>query len=295
MSLDLIARWNRLVGETYCSDDKAFLFYSLIKIHRPARILEIGTGVGVCSLFMAQAVKENGEGRVYTVDNGADWAEFYPTYWTDRIKPDETFGPLLDPDFFDFMRKLAARVEVADHISFVKGELSLADAEPLDASASPALAEALAGPIDFVFCDIDHRPLACLGTLAKFLPLLSPSASIFIDAAPTQLTSHLTLVETVRQLNAGKVPAYFLVGADEQRAAALRDRVQSSCFQLVPIVERRERDGNSVAWIRVEPANVFPYPLSAMRGLNPDKPAARLPGKTLEAFFGADPRGDQTD
>jgi predicted O-methyltransferase YrrM len=295
MSLDLLVRWNKLLGEVYCSDDKAFLFYSLVKMQRPARILEIGTGVGVCSLFMALAAKENGAGTVFTVDNGSDWAEFYKSFFTDRIGPDATFGPLLDADFFSFMRKLAVRAELVDHIRFVNAELSLADAEPLDASQSPALAEALAEPIDFVFCDIDHRPLACLGALAKFLPLLSPSASIFIDAAPTQLTSHLTLVETVRQLNEGKVPAYFLVGADEKRAAAIRDRVQASCFQLVPLVERRERDGNSVAWIRVEPANVFPYPLSAMRGMNPDKPTARLPGKTLEAFFGADPRGDQTD
>jgi predicted O-methyltransferase YrrM len=295
MSLDLLVRWNKLLGEVYCSDDKAFLFYSLIKMQRPARIVEIGTGVGVCSLFMAQAAKENGTGSVFTIDNGSDWAEFYQTFYSDRIRPDETYGPLLDADFFSFMRKVAARVELADHINFVKAELSLADAEPLDTSESPALAEALAGPIDFLFCDIDHRPVACLGTLAKFLPLLAPSASIFIDAAPTQLTSHLTLVETVRQLNAGKVPAYLLVGADERRTAALRERVQSSCFQLVPLVERKERDGNSVAWIRVEPANVLPYPLSAMRGINPDKPAARLPGKTLETFFGADPRGDQTD
>jgi predicted O-methyltransferase YrrM len=295
MSLDLLVRWNQLVGETYCSDDKAFLFYSLVKIHRPARILEIGTGVGVCSLFMAQAAKENGAGTVFTVDNGSDWAEFYQSYWTDRIKPDETYGPLLDADFFSFMHNVAARLGVAEHIRFVNAELSLADAEPLDASETPALAEALAGPIDFVFCDIDHRPVACLGTLAKFLPLLSPSASIFIDAAPTQLASHLTLVETVRQLNAGKVPAFLLVGADERRATSIRDRVQASSFQLVPFVERRERDGNSFAWIRVEPANVFPYPLSAMRGMDPDKPAARLPGKTLEAFFGTNPRGDQTD
>jgi hypothetical protein len=91
------------------------------------------------------------------------------------------------------------------------------------------------------------------------------------------------------------VPAYLLAGADERRARAIRDRVQSSTFQLVPLVERKERDGNSVAWIRVEPANIFPYPLSAVRGMNPDKPTARLPGSALETFFGANPRGDHED
>src|SRR4051812_39275157 len=115
-------------------------------MQRPARILEIGTGVGVCSLFMAQAAKENGTGTGFTVDNGSDWAEFYQSYWTERIGPDETYGPLLDADFFSFMRKVAARAEVADHIRFVNAELSLSDAEPLDASETPALAEALAGP-----------------------------------------------------------------------------------------------------------------------------------------------------
>ena len=60
MSLDLLVRWNKLLGEVYCSDDKALLFYSLVKMQRPAHILEIGTGVGVCSLFMALAAKETG-------------------------------------------------------------------------------------------------------------------------------------------------------------------------------------------------------------------------------------------
>jgi predicted O-methyltransferase YrrM len=285
-----LSEWNRLVGETFDSEDKALFFYSLIKMQKPERILEIGTGVGVSSLYMAHAVKENGIGHVWTIDNGSQWREFYTPYFTDRIKPSPRFAPLIEPDFFATMKRVAREVGLEQHISFLEGQLALNDVEPLDA---PVLEEALAGPLDFVFSDIDHRPDACLGILAKFLPLLSPAASIFIDSAPTQLASYLTLEQTIAQLNAGKVPAFFLAGSDPAHRRRMRDLIAARRFTLVSFTEAKERDGNSFAWIKVEPVNVFPAPYTAMRGLNPEKPKARLGGEHLRALF-ADP-GDSEE
>jgi predicted O-methyltransferase YrrM len=286
MTNPLLEEWSRLVGETYDSVDKSLFFYSLVKMQEPRALLEIGTGVGVCSLYMAQAVKENGAGHVYTVDNGEHWNEFYEPYFTDRIKASANFAPALDRDFFTTMARVAEKVGLSEHISVIDGALTLNDADELTAESHPFLEKALAQPLDLVFCDIDHRPDACLGTLTKILPLLAPSASIFIDSAPTYLASYLALEQTVAQLNAGKVPAFFLVGDDEKRRQRLRELVASRRFTLMHVTERKERDGNSFAWIKVEPVNIFPSPLTAMRGISPDKPKARVPGQMLRDLFG---------
>lgn len=289
MSSAPLAEWNHLVGETFESENKAPFFHALIKMQKPECLLEIGTGVGVSSFYMAQAVKENGKGHVWTVDNGSQWKEFFEPYFTDRIRRSETFGPLIDPDFFVSMRRIAERLGLAEHITFLEGEVTLADAGALDVESYPFLEPALRAPLDLVFCDIDHRPEACLGILAKFLPVVAPSASIFIDSAPTFLASHLTLEHTLRQLERSKVPAFFLVGADAKRERRLRDLISSRRFSMVPITERLDRDGNSMAWIRIEPENFLPSPLTAMRGLVPDKPKLRVSGDKVAQFFAPEP------
>jgi len=286
MANQRLEEWSSLVGETYGSVDKAVFFYSLVKMQQPRAMLEIGTGVGVCSLYMAQAVKENGAGHVFTLDNAEQWDEFYTPYFTDRVKPSPRFAPLLDRDFFTTMERVAGEVGLAEQITFLDGALTLADAEELSAESHPFLAPVLARPLDFVFCDVDHRPDACLGILTKFLPLLSPTASIFIDSAPTYLPSYLALEQTVAQLNAGKVPAFFLVGEDEKRKERLRALTASRRFTLMHMTERKDNEGNSFAWIKVEPVNIFPSPLTAMRGMVPDKPKALVPGDRLRALFG---------
>jgi predicted O-methyltransferase YrrM len=283
----VLAEWNRLLGETYSSEDKASFFYALIKMQKPQRLLEIGTGVGVCSLFMAQAVKENGSGHVFTLDNGTEWDKHFEPYFTDRIRPSPTFAPLLERDFFATMQRLAEKAELGDRISFLQGELSVTDVEPITAEDHPFLASALAAPLDLVFCDIDHSPVGCLGILTKFLPLLAPAASIFIDSASTFLPSYLALEHTVAQMNAGKVPAFMLASSDPGTRRRLRDLVAARRFTLIHLTEHKERNGNGFAWLKVEPANLFPAPLTAMRGLIAEKPTARVSGEKLRALFAA--------
>jgi hypothetical protein len=173
-------------------------------------------------------------------------------------------------------RALAAELELADRVTFLNAELSLTDA---GASEEAGLAEALDGPIDLLYADFDHYPHAVLSVLAKFLPAMAPSASIFIDSAATYLPSFLALRATVDQLNRSKVPAIFLTpNASRKR---LQEIVSTREFTLVALPEQKDRNQNGLVWIRIEPANIVPYPLTRMRGLF----SAPLSGAALRAFF----------
>ena len=54
---------------------EAWLLYGLVRALRPERILEIGTGYGFSTLHLVQAVKDNGRGKIWTVEIRADRQE----------------------------------------------------------------------------------------------------------------------------------------------------------------------------------------------------------------------------
>ena len=51
---------------------EAWLLYGLVRALCPERILEIGTGYGFSTLHLAQACKDNGGGKVWTIEVRAD-------------------------------------------------------------------------------------------------------------------------------------------------------------------------------------------------------------------------------
>ncbi len=70
----LLVLANRL-GFVYGSDDISMFFYTLIRRERPLNIVELGTGLGVSTFWMAQALKELGDGQIWTVDDGSHWQD----------------------------------------------------------------------------------------------------------------------------------------------------------------------------------------------------------------------------
>ena len=55
-----LMQMRNMVGYLYGSEDISLLFYALIRREKPQNLIELGTGVGVTALWMAQACKENG-------------------------------------------------------------------------------------------------------------------------------------------------------------------------------------------------------------------------------------------
>jgi cephalosporin hydroxylase len=293
--------WNSLTGEFYGSEDQSIFLYALAKMQRPRNILELGTGLGHTALWLAQAAQENGAGHVWTVDNGARWPETL-TYVAQRrtVKAEPSDLDALVADAFDIpptdtdhvtrLSRLAAGLGLADHVTFLDGTLSLADTNAVTAQSEPFLAEALERPIDVLYADFDHYPHAILTVLTKYLPLLSESASIFIDSAASYTPAYLALEHTVDQLNHGKLPAIFCAGTTRTQREQLAEIVATRQFTHVALPETKDRNQNGLAWLRVEPANIVPYPLTRARGLF----AAPLPASALEELFehGALPETD---
>ena len=326
MSLELLREWSDVAGALYGSEDQAQFFYGLIKMQKPAVVVELGTALGVTSLWMAQAVKENGAGRVFTVDNGALWrlaeALFAGAGGAPGARPlppqvTEAFAPFLRRlvasrrEFHDavmvtdgrllatpqrirptdlrsygeFLGCLAETLGLRQQVSFLHGTLVTEDAIPVTAERYPFLAPALEAPIDLLFSDCGHNVPQVLGVLAQFLPRLSPDGSIFIDSAATYLPSYLVLEDTVRQLNAGKVPPVLLAGADDRDRARVLEIAATRRFTLMPIVERKDRAQNGLVWIKVSPANVVPYPLTTMRGMYEPGGGHALASETLATYL----------
>ncbi len=100
-SLTQLLDYSRSVGPLYGTEDFAIFLYALIKMQRPERMLELGTGTGVCAFWAAQGMKENGVGTVLTVDDGSHW---------ESLKTRKGLKPLLarpDMSYHDFLTGMA--------------------------------------------------------------------------------------------------------------------------------------------------------------------------------------------
>jgi hypothetical protein len=308
MRNEALAEWTEIFGEVYGTEDQAELFYSLTKMQSPLNVLELGTGFGVTAYWMAQAMKENGGGHIWSVDNGEHWASIalvlekgVPAQLAplvERVRTHRWFGEIVFPkgvptaaqvtqgtrvaDYWKILNDGSRLMDLQSHVTFLKGSFLTGDSIEVSARAYPFLEPALKEPIDILFADVEHSIQSVLVNLSQFLPLMSDSSSIFIDSASTWLPSYLTFEQTIQQLNNGKLPAIFLAGADKEKKARLLEIVATRRFTLIPLVEKKNRGQNGLAWIKIDPINVVPYPLTAMRGVDTEQPVSR---ETLRDFF----------
>lgn len=71
-----IKNYTDVAGQVYGTEDICMFLYSYVKMTKPETIIELGTGLGCCTFWMAQALKEiNQGGRIITYDNGSQWDE----------------------------------------------------------------------------------------------------------------------------------------------------------------------------------------------------------------------------
>jgi hypothetical protein len=252
------------IGPVYGSDTIALLFYALIRRERPRNIVELGTGLGVSAFWMAQAVKENGAGRVTTIDDGSHWGE--AAKLRAALEPLQGVVPFdrLDLGGTDYAAYVDGAIKLLGldgHLTFIKSHLELGP----DARFTPDQWPFLAEPLDFVFLDIFRTPEHILDTLFHVLPVSAPCLSFFVDSASTSMVSYLFLETLVEQLNRGKVPWRFLEHASPERRRLLTDLIAGRRFTLVHLVERLRRAQNSTAWLKIEPVDHRPHPSTQMR------------------------------
>lgn len=127
----------------YMPVDRPFgnLMYSLIRASRPLTLVEFGTSFGISTIFLAAAVRDNGEGKVITTEFIDEKAETAKQNLTDA--------------------------ELVDLVDFRVGD------------AIATLKEPLPGPVDFLF--LDGEKSMYLDIVKLLEPQMKPGCLIVSD------------------------------------------------------------------------------------------------------------------
>lgn len=244
LALDII---RREIGPAYGSEDLCVLLYSIVRRERPRRVLELGTGLGVTSAWIAYALKENGAGRLVTIDNGSQFATSAVQFIISRLS--------------DSAKQAIPWVDGMTYEEFLNGVFEAASVKHfVDFRNADILLDALeASDLDMVFSDFRHAPSVCMDLLTYVLPRLSDNGSLFIDSASTDFASYLTLEHVVACINSGCIPAELRRHMSPPLVALFERKLLSSKLALTHLVENCERKQNSTAWLRWIPNGLSPY------------------------------------
>jgi|HubBroStandDraft_6_1064221.scaffolds.fasta_scaffold208247_1 tetratricopeptide (TPR) repeat protein len=244
-----------VAGMVFGTEDFCLFLYSLVRMHAPKTVVELGTGLGASAFWMALAAKRNGVGHVFTVDDLTLFKQHKPLL-------DELLGHLRRTAFPPFEARTpeqyfqaATRIlDLGAHLTFLHRGMDLTDAQHFDGYPFAG------APIDLLFSDFRHGPADILSLLGHFLPRMAPASSILIDSAPTSWPSYLLLEQLVAQLDRGQIP----VALQERCRVDLGPVMKNRRVVLVHLTEWKERDQNSTAWLKIEPVDLFPQPRATM-------------------------------
>jgi len=237
-----IKRYSDAVGSIYGTEDFGPYFYSLVKMRRPQRLVELGTGLGLISLWAGLALEENGSGRLITIDNGSEWS--YISQARDRI------GSFFHENYTTYIQQLISTFELSAIVHFEHAEINEVK---------------IFEGVDILFSDFSHGPLDIIMLLSTYLECMSECSVMMFDSASTYYPSYQMLEQLVPMLNAGRVPQSLLEHA--ANPDSLRQRIQRTEFKLHHVIEAKPRPQNSTACLYLQPIDVIPYPRTTMRAL----------------------------
>ena len=226
---------NETIAEVYGKERFCYLLYSLIRMEQPDTVLELGTGLGTCAFLVAQAMKENNKGKIWTVDNGADWH-------INKEHIDEIFET--HKDFFDSFTEKFGLTNFTELVSNVDIQKNLV--------FNPNK------KIDILFADVtDSDVTGCINLLRGYLPLMSSKSSIFIDRASTINHSFLLLEKIISDIQKNRVNHSLIEGLPKEDKDLILNLVAKSKFTLMHLTEsddnKKNKTQNSTAWIKIEP------------------------------------------
>lgn len=246
------------VESGFGTEDFSLFLYSLVRMHAPETVVELGTGFGVSAFWMALAAKRNKTGHVWTVDDFElfDKRKSMVEEFTARLSEADVIS-LENSTAEEYFSRISSLLGLDPYLTFVKSKIVLNEVGHF--TEYPFAGR----PVDLLFSDFQHGGVSILEILGHFLPQMAPSSSIFIHSAPTAWTSYLLLEQLCSQLNAGKVPKLLqdFCGVD------LGEFTRHHRVVLVHLTERKDRNQNSAAWLKIEPIDVLPHPQSRMRGM----------------------------
>lgn len=251
-SIDYLLAIRDQLGPVYGSEELCMLLYSLVRREQPQVVVELGTGLGATTAWIASALKEIGGGCIYTFDNGSHFHDASVKAFLSQLT-----GKLYDlarlsetGSYEECMAWIFNQTEVSDRVRFVKGDI--------DFNARAIEPVAQGRKIDLLFSDFNHAPKTIIQLLGAYLAHMNTTSAIYIDSASTYLPSYWMLDSLIKMLNSKRIPAVLRSGLDGDQLTALDELVDKCSFQLVHLVEKTPRSQNSTAWIRISPDDLFP-------------------------------------
>lgn len=238
----------RTVAELYGTENFCHFLYSLVRMDRPAVVVELGCGGAATALMTAQALFENGHGQLWSIDNGSDWGDdVVRETCLNAAGASDTKIP-----YAEFIGTLFERCGLSDRMSLV--EMTLNGIDFFDPGQK----------IDMLFCDATpSHAEGCIGLLKYYLPRVNTYSSIFIDRAGTINHSWLLLRYVIDGLQAGKIPFHLTDGCTAEELLALEHLVKTCEFQLINLTEtmhhKKTKMQNSRAWIKIQPHDYVPH------------------------------------
>jgi Methyltransferase domain len=161
-----LARSHARAGRTsYVEIDAPLELHALVRLLRPAHVVEVGVSSGVSSAYMLKALEQNGEGRLHSIDLPA----FPPKRQTG--KSDSRISWTLPPG-----RSSGWAVPVPLR---KRWDLRLGDKRDV----LPILAEQLPS-IDLLIYDVPHEDNATRREFQALDPLFPPGAVAIVDHGP---------------------------------------------------------------------------------------------------------------
>lgn len=237
-----IKKFTDSVGSIYGTEDFNVYLYSIVKMIKPRSVLELGTGLGSSSLWIALGLEENNSGTLFTVDDGSEW---------DRLKViKQSVGGLYKEEYASFIEGLIEHFQFKDRVKFYNEKVTTFG---------------YSDKYDIVFSDFSHGPYFIIKLIAEILPKMEDNSFIFIDSASTYYPSYHTLESLISLLNAGKIPKTVKELIPNNTHNVFVEKVLSSKFELTHIIENKDRNQNSTAQIKISPIDIMPQPRVSIR------------------------------
>tara|TARA_B100000586_G_scaffold264660_1_gene235321 strand:+ start:38 stop:688 length:651 start_codon:yes stop_codon:yes gene_type:complete len=216
MNQDLLT-YIKQFGSAYNTEDSSLFFYALTKMEKYKTFVEFGTGLGCTAFAVASAMKENGEGKCITFDNGRE------------------YDGASNMSYQEYINSMAHKFGIQNHFILSNKEIDFTWRDR--------------NRVDCVFADFDREVATIERLMSWALYSIDDYASIFIDGLYNYKEGFYYTKLLVNKLNENKIPNFLL--AHKQFIEE-----HSFSLTTIRKEDTHNTGQDSMCWIKIESDNI---------------------------------------